>query len=61
MELVNRLHSLTRVPVDRNEALEQAYSDYYFVLLWRASGIDTPELRQIFNRAERIISREDWQ
>src|SRR5690606_29701178 len=56
-----RLPTRTRVPLDRDERLDQAYVDYQFVLSMRRIGIDKIKLRRIEERAERLISQVDWQ
>lgn len=58
MKITNRVHAITRVPTDRNERQEQAWTDYQFVWTMRRLGFDGPELRRINDRATRIISED---
>ena len=53
---------MTRIPSDRNERLEQAWVDYWFVIAMRRLDFDwDAALCRIMERAQRIIGSADWE
>lgn len=61
MRLVNRVHSLTRTPLDSRERLDQAWLDYQFCRAMKRLGCWNEAMEKIELKANKVISSTDWQ